>query len=87
MENHYNHVMQSVNPPQYQPAQQDFFSQYKGIIIVGAIILFAIIMSNQSSQCQAGSGGKGANIGNIGAKALSKLVDTGITKGVASLFK
>jgi len=53
MENHYTHVMESINPPQHQSAQQDFFTQYKGLIIVGAIILFAIIMSNQSGQCQA----------------------------------
>lgn len=86
IENHYNHVMQSMNQPQYQP-KQDFFSQYKGVIIVGAIILFAIMLSKQSGQCQPGSTGKSVDMGALGAKALSKVVDVGITKGVASLFK
>lgn len=87
-DNHYNHLlMQKNQSEQYHSVNQDFFSQYKGMIIVGAIILFAIIMSNQSGQCQAGSDGKGTHIGNIGTKALSKLVDTGISKGVSALFK
>lgn len=87
MENHYNHVMQSVNQPEYQPAQQDFFSQYKSLIIVGAIILFAFILSERSGKCQGLAGDKTSRAGNIGDKALLKLVDVGVTKGIASLLK
>jgi hypothetical protein len=87
MRNHYNHMMGQVNQPQYQPVGQDFFSQYKGIIIVGAIIFFALMLSERSGNCQGASDGKSTSANNIGTKALTKLVDTGITKGIASLFK
>lgn len=87
MENHYTHVMESVNPPQHQPAQQDFFTQYKGLIIVGAIILFAFMLSERSGKCQVLADGKVSRASNIGDKALSKLVDVGVTKGIASLLK
>lgn len=87
-DNHYNHLlMQKNQPEQYHSVNQDFFSQYKGIIIVGAILLFAVILSKQSNQCLAGSGSKGVSVGDIGGKALSKLVDAGISKGVSALFK
>lgn len=88
LENEYNHLLLDRNQPQqYHSVQQDFFTQYKGLIIVGAIILFAIIMSNQSKACEGGSNSTGVTVGNLGTKALGKLVDTGITKGVAALFK
>lgn len=93
LENEYNHVLLQRNLPSSNLAGQDFFSQYKGIIIIGAILLFLVILSQQSRNCQAlsngngSSGGKGVDITSIGTKALSKLVDTGITKGISSLFK
>lgn len=89
MENHYNHVLQTVNQPQYQPAtaKQDFFSQYKGILILGAVILFALILSERSNNCPATSDGKSSKAADIGTKALGKLLDTSITKGVSALFK
>lgn len=88
LENEYNHLLMEKNQtPTYHPIQQDFFSQYKGAIIIGALILFAMILSKQSGQCQVGSGNKGVGMGNIGGKALSKLVDAGISKGVSALFK
>jgi len=85
MENHYNHFLMDRNQPEYQSVKQDFFTQYKGVIIVGALILLAMLLSNKG--CSEPSTGKGVNVGDIGGRALSKLVDTGITKGVASLFK
>lgn len=54
----------------------------------GAIVLFAVIMMNQNRQCPSGSGtGGGRAVGNVGEKALAKLMDRGISKAVDSLFK
>lgn len=85
LENEYNHMVMSTNQP---GAVGDWFSHNKGIIIIGAIVLFAVIMMNQNRQCPSvsGSGGMKA-IGNVGEKALMKLMDRGISKGVDSLFK
>lgn len=86
LENEYNHLLIEKNQPsQYHPVKQDFFNQYKSVIIIGAIVLFAIMLSKQSGQCQSESGS--TSMGNIGSKALSKLVDAGISKGVSALFK
>lgn len=87
MKNHYNHVMGQINQPQYQSAKQDFFGQYKGLIIVGAIIFFALILSQQSGKCEGLVGDKSSRAANIGDKALNKLVDVGVSKGIASLLK
>lgn len=66
---------------------QDFFDRYKGVILLGAIIVLAVILTNQSKQCPAPSSSTGKNVSDVGGKALQKLLDVGITKGVASLFK
>ncbi len=88
VENHYVHLMNQANPSQqHQSAEQDFFSRNKGIILISVAIFLALILSGRSGNCQGASDGKSTSVGNIGTKALAKLVDTGISKGVASLFK
>lgn len=87
VENHYTHVMGQINQPQpnYQPAKLDFFSQYKNVIILGAVILFAVMLSGKSTACEGTTGS--SSLSNIGTKALAKLIDVGVTKGVGSLLK
>lgn len=85
LENEAHHMMMSRNQPE---SVTNWFSQNKGIIIIGSIVLFAVIMMNQNRQCPSFSGsGGGKAVGNIGEKALTKLMDRGISKAVDSLFK
>lgn len=85
LKNEAHHMMMSRNQP--EPVG-DWFGRNKGIIIIGAIVLFAVIMMNQNRQCPSVSGsGGGKAVGNIGEKALTKLMDRGISKAVDSIFK
>ena len=92
LQNERHHLMLQNSLP-----KESFFERYKGIIITGGIIFVLILLFNQSRQCQVISDSgdpvgrvpakNGFDINSIGTKALTKLVDTGISKGVSSFFK
>jgi len=87
VENHYTHVMGQINQPaQYQPAQKSFFDQHKVVIIIGVLVFVMTMLEREAGKCGE-TENKGTMMGSLGTKAMSKLVDTGITKGVAALFK
>jgi len=86
MENHYNHILQERNMPQ---TTQDWFNKNKSIIIIAGIILVAVWMMNQSRPaCSTSetSSVKKSTFGNVGEKAVYRLIDKGISKSVDRLF-
>jgi len=85
LKNEAHHMMLSRNLT--EPGE-DWFSRNRGVIIIGAIVLFAVMMMKQNCQCPSVSGSGGGRIaGNVGEKTLAKLMDRGISKAVDSLFK
>lgn len=83
--NHYNHLLHERNEPKYHPVKGDFLRENKALLVIGLVVLGMIFLSKQPSQCQ--GTGSGVNMGNVATKALTKMVDTGISKGVSALFK
>lgn len=85
LENESRHMLMSRNQP---GALGDLFGRYKTLIICSALVLFAVAILSRN-QCDPGSGteNKKQIVGDVGKKALTKLVDKGITKGVDALFK
>lgn len=87
MENHYNHVLQTINAP----SPVDWFSKNKNVVMLVAVVVIAYLLSNMNRQCSTlslGSGsGSGGNAQGIGQKTLMKVMDRAVVKGVDALFK
>lgn len=85
LENESHHMLMSRNQ---QGALGDLFGRYKTLIICSALVLFAVAILSRN-QCDPGSAKPDQKriVGDVGKKALTKLVDKGITKGVDALFK
>lgn len=86
LENEQHHMLMTRNQP---GALGDIFGRYKTLIICSALVLFAVALLSRNGKCDSGAatGNQKPIVGDVGKKALTKLVDKGITKGVDALFK
>ncbi len=92
IENEYQHQLRRDNPPApgLLSISQSINKNWVIILVVGAMVLWAMSQS-YNARCNAvGNGGadlKGSKVSQLGEKAVGKFTDRMVTKAADSLFK